>query len=73
MLWQPAHFWALALKMESDYREANIPISVVYGPEYTKLFIFIYAIPLLPVSLAIFHFGSYGLHGLSAIASGFTT
>lgn len=72
MLWQPAHFWALALKMEPDYRSAGIPVlSVVYGPEYTKLFIYIYALPLLPVSLAIFHFGSYGIvYGISAIGLG---
>ena len=38
------HFWALALKMEPDHRSAGIPVlSVVYGPEYTKLlFIFMH-------------------------------
>ena len=35
--WQPPHFWALALRLEEDYRTANIPMMpVVLGERETK-------------------------------------
>ena len=36
MLWDPAHFWALALLLTDDYRSVGIPmLPVVKGPEFT--------------------------------------
>ena len=53
MLWQPAHFWALSLKIKEDYRKAGIPIlPLVYGKEVTKYYIYLYSFPLIMVSLA---------------------
>jgi len=46
LLWQPPHFWALALKHREEYREA-----------YTRVLIFLYAVALLPMSLALWAFG----------------
>jgi protoheme IX farnesyltransferase len=58
LLWQPPHFWALALEYHSDYRAAGIPVlPVIYGERYTKILIFIYAIAILPVSLSLWLFG----------------
>lgn len=54
MLWQPAHFWALALKIQSEYAEGGVPVlPVVYGDEYTRLYILIYGLSLPPLALAI--------------------
>lgn len=58
LLWQPPHFWALALKCRDDYRAAGIPVlPVSHGEAYTRLLLFLYAVPLLPVSLAPWWFG----------------
>ena len=58
LLWQPPHFWALALEYKSDYRAAGIPVlPVIYGERYTKILIFIYATALLPASLSLWLFG----------------
>ncbi len=35
-LWQPSHFWALAIYVKDDYREAKIPmLPVVFGSKLT--------------------------------------
>ena len=53
MLWQPAHFWALSLKIKEDYQKAGIPVlPLVYGKEVTKYYIYLYGFPLALVSLA---------------------
>ena len=72
MLWQPPHFWALTLKIEEDYKAAGIPVlPVVYGQEYTEVFIYLYGITLLPVSLMLGHFSGYSLfYLLSAVVLG---
>lgn len=58
LLWQPPHFWALALKHQQEYREAGIPVlPVVRGEAYTRVLIFLYAMALLPLSLALWAFG----------------
>ena len=62
MLWQPPHFWALTLKIKDDYAAATIPVlPLVYGETYTKIFIFLYALALIPVSIAISIAGGYGV------------
>ncbi len=58
LLWQPPHFWALALKYQEDYRAAGVPVMpVAFGEPYTRVFIFLYAVALLPLSLALWVFG----------------
>ncbi|MBI5419858.1 MAG: protoheme IX farnesyltransferase [Deltaproteobacteria bacterium] len=58
LLWQPPHFWALALKYQEDYRSAGVPVlPVALGEPYTKILIFIYAAALLPLSLGLWWIG----------------
>jgi len=58
LLWQPPHFWALALKHREEYRDAGVPaLPVVRGEAYTRVLIFLYAVALLPMSLALWAFG----------------
>ena len=61
MLWQPAHFWALTLKIQGDYQKAGVPVlPLVYGNEYTRLYILLYGLSLPPLALAL---GLSGGHG----------
>lgn len=54
LLWQPPHFWTLALRCRDEYREAGLPVlPVVRGEPYTKAAIFIYAVALLPLSMGL--------------------
>ena len=58
LLWQPPHFWALALEYRHDYTAAGLPVlPAVQGETYTRLLIFVYATALLPASLALWLFG----------------
>ncbi len=58
LLWQPPHFWALALEYRHDYRAAGIPVlSITHGMRYAELFIFIYISALIPTSLLLWLFG----------------
>jgi protoheme IX farnesyltransferase len=53
-MWQPPHFWALALFVRLDYHRARIPmLTVTHGRGETRRQIAIYAALTLPVSLAI--------------------
>jgi protoheme IX farnesyltransferase len=52
-MWTPPHFWALALFVQSDYAKVGIPMMpVVAGEVSTRRQILIYAVLLLPLSLA---------------------
>lgn len=52
-IWQPPHFWALALVRAEEYRKAGFKIlPVVDGMEETKRQMLTYTIFLIPVSLA---------------------
>ncbi|HEY6072425.1 MAG TPA: UbiA family prenyltransferase, partial [Anaerolineales bacterium] len=58
LMWQPPHFWALALKCRDEYRAAGIPVlPVALGEPYTKIMIFLYAAALLPLSLGLWWLG----------------
>jgi len=58
LLWQPPHFWALALKYQEEYREAGVPVlPVAFGEPYTKALIFLYAAALPPVTLSLWALG----------------
>lgn len=70
ILWQPPHFWTLALAHEEEYRDAGIPVlPVALGEPYTKVLIFLYGVALLPASLALWAFG-YLSAGFAAAAAG---
>lgn len=52
-LWQPPHFWALALPVAKDYERAGYPLlPVVAGEEATKRQILWWTVALVPASLA---------------------
>jgi protoheme IX farnesyltransferase len=58
VLWQPPHFWALALRHGEEYRSAGVPVlPVAFGEPYTKVLIFLYAAALPPLSLSLWAFG----------------
>jgi protoheme IX farnesyltransferase len=53
-LWQPPHFWVLALHHEDDYRAAGLPVlPVACGEGYTRVLILLYVTALLPATLAL--------------------
>ncbi len=55
-LWQPPHFWALALARVEEYRAAGLPIlPVVQGEQATRRQSLLYALALLPVSLLLWY------------------
>ncbi|QUS35129.1 heme o synthase [Falsirhodobacter algicola] len=51
-MWTPPHFWALALFMKSDYRDAGVPmLTVTHGRRATRAHVLIYALLLAPVAI----------------------
>ena len=69
-MWTPPHFWALALYRRGDYARAGVPmLPVVAGERATKIQMLVYAVLLVPVSLAPTLLGAVGwLYGASAVA-----
>jgi protoheme IX farnesyltransferase len=67
--WTPPHFWALALFVETDYAAAGVPmLPVVAGHHHTRRQILIYAVLLLPLSIAPFWLSLTGwLYGTAAL------
>ena len=58
LLWQPPHFWSLALEYRRDYLAAGVPVlAVTHGERYAGILIFLYATALLPASLSLWLFG----------------
>lgn len=58
LMWQPPHFWALALKCQEEYRSAGVPVlPVALGEPYTKILVFLYAAALPPLSLCLWWLG----------------
>lgn len=54
-LWQPPHFWALALIRADEYRKAKLPmLPVIKGERVTKRQMLLYTIALLPASAALY-------------------
>lgn len=72
VLWQPPHFWALALRHQEEYRAAGVPVlPVAFGEPYTKVLIFLYAAALPPLSLSLWALGFLSpLFGWAALLSG---
>lgn len=60
-IWQPPHFWVLALLREDEYRNAGIPmLPVTSGSFVTKAKMLVYTAALLPATMALFIVGSAG-------------
>ena len=60
-LWQPPHFWALALIRAEEYRSAGLPIlPVARGVGHTKRQMTLYTLALVPASLLPYLLGSVG-------------
>ncbi len=57
-LWQPPHFWALAIKYKEDYSKGNLPVMpLIYGDRFTKLQSLLYAASILPLVILPVVFG----------------
>lgn len=64
--WTPPHFWSLSLYNHSDYKKAGIPmLPVVVGLRKTVIYILIYSLLLLAITLLPWFFGYLGLLYLS--------
>lgn len=60
-MWQPPHFWVLALKYRDDYAKAGIPtLPVSRGVFITKIKTLVYTVSLLPLSLIPYAIGMTG-------------
>ena len=60
-IWQPPHFWALALLRVDEYRRANLPmLPVVSGQEATKFRMLLYTVVLIPISTTMYWFDLAG-------------
>jgi heme o synthase len=61
-LWQPPHFWALALARADEYKNANIPmLPVIKGVRLTKFRMLLYTISLIPTTVSMYLFGLNGI------------
>lgn len=60
-LWQPPHFWALALGRYEEYARARLPmLPVVRGEAAAKRQILLYSVALVPISLLLYPLGVTG-------------
>ncbi|WP_028550296.1 heme o synthase [Paenibacillus sp. UNC451MF] len=61
-LWQPAHFWSLAIRRVEEYRAAGYPLLPVQkGIRRTKQQMIPYVVLLLPTIILLYLFGYSGL------------
>jgi protoheme IX farnesyltransferase len=68
--WTPPHFWALALYRKKEYEKAGIPmLPVTHGDRFTRLYVLLYTIVLMAVSLLPF---SSRMSGIVYLASALT-
>ena len=64
-LWQPAHFWSLAIRRVEEYRAAGFPLlPVVKGVKRTKLQMIPYILLLLPTVIMLYTYGYAGIYFL---------
>lgn len=60
-LWQPPHFWALAIRRKKEYRDAGFQmLPSVRGNYQTKISMVRYVVPLVPASLLLYLYGYVG-------------
>jgi protoheme IX farnesyltransferase len=65
-IWQPPHFWVLALLREKEYRRAGIPmLPVTGGTTLTKAKMLLYTAALIPCTISLFITGAAGSFYLS--------
>ncbi len=71
-LWTPSHFWALAILLKDDYREAGVPmLPVVVGEQRTAYWILANSIALVGSSLLPWSMGLLGpIYTVTAALSG---
>ena len=61
-IWTPPHFWALAIAKKDEYARAGIPmLPVTHGNEFTRLFILLYTILLVLITILPYLSGLSGL------------
>jgi len=61
-IWTPPHFWALAIAKKDEYARAGIPmLPVTHGNAFTRLFILLYTILLLLITILPYLSGLSGL------------
>lgn len=67
--WTPPHFWALALLIKDEYARVGVPmLPVTHGAATTKIYMLIYTIILLPISVLPTILGATGwIYGAGAI------
>ncbi len=72
LLWQPPHFWALALEHQNDYRAAAIPVlPLTHGRRFTTTIILIFVLSLIPASLSLWLTGfCSAFYAFAALADG---
>jgi protoheme IX farnesyltransferase len=70
-LWQPPHFYALAIRFKDDYRRAGIPmLPVVASLHRVGLETVVYSWLTVAASLALWPFGMTPVYGLTALVVG---
>jgi protoheme IX farnesyltransferase len=70
MVWEPPHFWALAITLKDDYAKAKIPmLPVKFGEAYTRKAILAYTIALAPISCLPFLIGEASHFYLSCMVA----
>lgn len=68
-LWQPSHFWALALLRADEYKAAKLPmLPVTHGVEATKRRMLVYTAVLIPATLLMYSLQLTGM-GYLLVAS----
>ena len=61
-VWTPPHFWALAIANKKDYETAGVPmLPVTHGNKFTRLFILLYTILLVLITVLPYLSGMSGL------------
>ena len=61
-VWTPPHFWALAIAKKEDYTRAGVPmLPVTHGNQFTRLFILLYTILLVLITILPYLSGMSGL------------
>ena len=71
-VWTPPHFWALAIARKDDYANVGIPmLPVTHGVSLTRLFILLYTILLVLITILPYSSGMSGLiYLVTAVALG---
>jgi len=64
-LWQPAHFWSLAIRRKEEYKAAGFPLlPVVKGVTRTKWQMLPYILLLIPASVLMYYYDYVGIYFL---------